>query len=125
MRPRTTARQENIMADHPEDDDAALRARLDKLSASLPADTRPASSRPSNAAGDPGMSNAMGAGFRVVTELVAGVVVGGGIGWVLDRWLHTKPLLMILLGSLGLIGGFWNTVRAAMLPPGDKRFGKE
>jgi ATP synthase protein I len=58
----------------------------------------------------------MGAGFRVVTELIAGVIVGGGLGWLLDHLFHTRPLLMIVLGTLGLVGGFWNIVRGAMLP---------
>ena len=29
-----------------------------------------------------------------------------GVGWVLDRWLGTKPLFMIGLVMLGLIGEF-------------------
>lgn len=114
------------MADKFDDksDDAALKARLDKLSKSLGADEK---SRKGEAPANDGagIGNGMGAGMRVVGELVAGVVVGGGLGWLLDRWFDTKPLWMIILGCLGLIGGFWNTVRAAMLPPGSGggRFG--
>lgn len=107
------------MAQSPDDEsDGALRARLDKLSTSLKArDTL--QNKPEAPAGDPGMGNAMGAGFRVVTELVAGVLVGGGLGWLLDKLLHTKPLMMILLGCLGLTGGFWNIIRETM--PGRRK----
>lgn len=112
------------MARSPNDelDDAALKARLDKLSKSLGTrDDLPKSSPAPT--GDTGFGNAMGAGLRVVTELVAGVIVGGGIGWLLDFWLHTKPVLMILFGCLGLAGGFWNIIRTAMAPPGNTNGG--
>lgn len=111
---------------HGGSDEAALHARLDKLSKTLGPQTR--GDRKADAdppTGDPGFGNTMGAGFRVVTEIVAGVLVGGGLGWLLDRWLGTKPAMMIVLGTLGLLGGFWNVVRAAMHPPGSGpgRFG--
>ena len=37
--------------------------------------------------------------------LVGPVVVGGAIGYFLDRWLHTKPLHADLLGILGIVVG--------------------
>ena len=55
---------------------------------------------------------------RLVTELVAALVVGGGLGWGLD-WLaghfgfHTKPVFMILLFMLGAAAGLRNVVRTA------------
>jgi ATP synthase protein I len=107
------------LAESPDDQsEAALRARLDALATSLKGRVVPGTKE---TRADPGMGNAMGAGFRVVTELVAGVIVGGGLGWLLDKLLHTKPLMMILLGSLGLAGGFWNIIRETMLPPGGKK----
>ena len=43
--------------------------------------------------------------FALATELpflvAAGALGGGGIGYLLDRWLHTKPFLMIILGAVG------------------------
>ena len=43
--------------------------------------------------------------FALATELpfllVGGVVAGGFLGYLLDRWWHTKPVLMILLGAVG------------------------
>lgn len=38
--------------------------------------------------------------------LPAGLVAGYALGWLLDRWLHTTPLLAVLMALLGAAGGF-------------------
>ena len=47
--------------------------------------------------------------FAVASELpfllVGPVFVGGAAGYFLDRWLHTQPLLMFILGLLGFFAG--------------------
>jgi ATP synthase protein I len=43
--------------------------------------------------------------------LVAAVVFGGLIGYFLDRWLHTKPYLMLVFGFLGFFGGLRDLLR--------------
>jgi ATP synthase protein I len=43
--------------------------------------------------------------------LVGAIIVGGGAGFLLDRWLHTKPILMLVLGLLGFIGGLREILR--------------
>lgn len=48
---------------------------------------------------------------RVATELVAGVVVGTFIGWILDNWLGTSPLFLVLLFFLGAMAGMLNVWR--------------
>ena len=48
---------------------------------------------------------------RVATELVAGVIVGAFIGWMLDKWLGTSPLLMVLMFFLGATAGMLNVWR--------------
>ncbi len=45
--------------------------------------------------------------------LVGAVVVGGGIGWALDRWLATQPYLMIVFGALGFFAGIRDVLRRA------------
>lgn len=56
---------------------------------------------------------AMGIAFRLAAEMIAGVFVGGLIGWALDNWLGTKPFLLIVFLLLGIAAGLLNTVRAA------------
>jgi F0F1-type ATP synthase assembly protein I len=47
-----------------------------------------------------GFGNALSRGFElVVTPLVFAV-----LGWFLDRWLGTTPLLAVLLGAFGFAG---------------------
>ncbi len=42
---------------------------------------------------------------------VGAIVFGGAIGFFLDRWLHTKPFLMLLFGVLGFVGGLRDVLR--------------
>jgi ATP synthase protein I len=58
--------------------------------------------------------SATGLAFRVGVELVAGVIVGGAIGYGLDQWLGTSPLFLIVMFFLGAGGGMMNVWRAAM-----------
>ena len=50
--------------------------------------------------------------FRLATELVAGVLVGGGVGWAIDRVAHTSPFGVIICLLLGFLGGMLNVMRA-------------
>jgi F0F1-type ATP synthase assembly protein I len=43
--------------------------------------------------------------------IVGTIVVGGLIGFFLDRWLHTKPFLMLIFGALGFFGGVRDVLR--------------
>lgn len=52
-----------------------------------------------------------GMGLQVGIELVAGVVGGGLIGYVLDLWLGTWPALFIVLFFLGAAAGMLNAYR--------------
>ena len=44
-------------------------------------------------------------GWRMVIELVVGMLLGFGIGLGLDILLNTKPLLLIIFTLLGFIAG--------------------
>jgi len=43
--------------------------------------------------------------------LVGAVLVGGILGYFLDRWLHTKPYLMLVLGAVGFSVGVRDVLR--------------
>jgi ATP synthase protein I len=58
------------------------------------------------------MSSGLARGLRLSTELVAGVLVGAGIGWGLDRWLGISPWGLIVFLLLGFAAGVVNVVRA-------------
>jgi F0F1-type ATP synthase assembly protein I len=56
----------------------------------------------------------------IVMELpfifVGCIVVGGAIGYFLDVWLHTKPILTLVFGVLGFVAGLREILRR--LPKG-------
>ena len=55
----------------------------------------------------------MGSAFKLGTELVAAVVVGTIIGFILDNWFDTKPWLIITFFFLGAVAGLSNVIRTA------------
>ena len=55
----------------------------------------------------------MGNAFKLGTELVAAVLVGTIIGFILDTWFDTKPWLIIIFFFLGAAAGILNVIRAA------------
>ena len=98
--------------------EAALSARLKRLGERLGQRTgRPADNSPGPSTADP---SAMARGFRLSTELVAGVLVGAALGWLLDRWLGISPWGMIVLLLLGFAAGVLNVMRAAGVKMGSK-----
>ena len=60
-----------------------------------------------------GQGAALGQSLRLGVELVAGVAVGGFIGWALDRLFGTAPFLMVVFLGLGAAAGIMNVVRTA------------
>lgn len=79
-----------------------LRVARQKQGLDAPASAGPAS---------PGGGSALGVGVRVGVELVSALVVSVGLGWLLDRWLHTLPLFLILSVVLGGAAGVANVWR--------------
>jgi ATP synthase protein I len=43
--------------------------------------------------------------------LVTSIVLGGFFGYLLDRWLHTKPVFMLILGGVGFYAGVRDVLR--------------
>jgi ATP synthase protein I len=54
-----------------------------------------------------------GVAFRIGVELVAALIVGVGVGWLLDRWLGSTPWFLIVFFFLGAAAGILNVYRAA------------
>ena len=55
----------------------------------------------------------LGKALKISTELVAAVVVGTTIGFLLDNWFDTKPLLIICFFFIGVAAGITNVFRSA------------
>jgi len=55
----------------------------------------------------------MARGLRLSSELVAGVVVGGAVGYALDYWLGIRPWGIIVFVLLGFAAGIVNLMRSA------------
>lgn len=50
-----------------------------------------------------GDRNGTSDGYRVLSLMLAGPALYGGIGWLLDTWLHTSWLLLVgVMVGLGL-----------------------
>jgi F0F1-type ATP synthase assembly protein I len=99
---------------NPDDESAALRARLDRLSGELKGRTpppRPSQPTPTPKTDASATGSAMSLGLRAGSEFVSAVILGLGIGWVLDRALHTNPAFLIVFFLIGVAAGIWNVIR--------------
>jgi ATP synthase protein I len=104
-----------------EREDAELHSRLGALKSAIAkekADVREAEARQSAVGPAPETARGVAAGMRIVSELVAGVLVGGVGGYFLDRWLDTTPWLLIIGLLLGSAAGFNNVYKLGMKPTG-------
>ncbi len=61
----------------------------------------------------PLMTSGMAQALRVALEMASALFVGGAIGWFLDRWLGTRPWLLLVFLLLGVAAGILNAYRAA------------
>jgi len=55
----------------------------------------------------------LGKALKISTELVASVVVGTTIGFLLDSWFDIKPLLTICFFFMGVAAGILNVFKSA------------
>ncbi len=103
--------RDNGESENAHTDETALSARLQRLGERL---ARDQASRPSDGPPDSRATSASGyaKGLRLSSELVAGVVVGAGLGLLVDRWLGISPWGLIVLGMLGFAGGVLTVVRS-------------
>ena len=103
--------------DHGKGEDRDLHERLERLSGAIEkkrlesAENVKREAEQSAIGGETG--KAMGQGFRMLAELVSGVLVGAIIGWQLDQWSGMSPLFLIVFLILGVAAGFWNMMKSA------------
>ena len=57
--------------------------------------------------------SSFGKALKISTELVAAVVVGSIMGFLLDGWFDTKPLLTICFFIIGVAAGILNVFKSA------------
>ena len=98
----------------PDDESAALRARLNRLSADLKGRAAPTPApeqKPQAQIDAIAAGSAMSLGLRAGSEFVSAVIIGLGIGWALDRVLHTNPAFLIVFFLIGVAAGIWNVIR--------------
>ena len=55
----------------------------------------------------------LGKALKISTELVAAVVVGSTLGFILDNWFGTKPWLTISFFFMGVAAGILNVIKSA------------
>ena len=89
-----------------EGDEALLARRLERLGESLEA--RRAAEEAAKPRGRPsGFAQAT----KIASEFVAGVIVGGGLGWGIDKAAGTSPWALIVFVLLGFAAGVLNVLR--------------
>lgn len=93
--------------------DGDLSARLQRLDAQLDRKREAAPVRDGGSGQPPSGPSALGRAFRMSSEFVAGVIAGGGLGWLFDRLLGTSPWGMIVFVMLGFCAGIYNVMRAS------------
>jgi ATP synthase protein I len=62
---------------------------------------------------------AMGFAVRAGIGVVTSVICGGGLGWLIDHWLGTLPLFLMIFFFLGAGAGLFNIFWAAKHFNGD------
>jgi F0F1-type ATP synthase assembly protein I len=59
-----------------------------------------------------------GPAASAVYTIMGAVLLFGGVGYVLDRWWHTTPWLLLVGVLLGLVVGFYELAKVIWKKPG-------
>tara|TARA_Y100000768_G_scaffold369680_1_gene334798 strand:+ start:2678 stop:2965 length:288 start_codon:yes stop_codon:yes gene_type:complete len=59
----------------------------------------------------PKRESGAGFGFKISTEIIAALVVGVGIGLIVDNYFNSKPIGLIIFFIFGALAGFLNVYR--------------
>lgn len=82
----------------------SLQTRLDALTAER---------KPKNAGADGSAERSMGEGYRLLGEVIGGVLGGLGLGWAVDHFAHTTPFGMVIGLLLGTAASAYAAVKSA------------
>lgn len=93
-----------------DDDEKTSSARLESLGKRLSGTRKSLDDRDAST-GNRG--SAYSFGFKLATDLIAGVLAGFGLGWLLDWLLGTSPWFLLIFIPLGMAAGILNVIRAA------------
>jgi F0F1-type ATP synthase assembly protein I len=79
----------------------------------MPSDNKPEQNSSQKPASDKAknFSNQFALAMELPFILVAAVIVGGLMGYFLDRWLHTRMIFTFLLGGIGFFAGIRDILR--------------
>ena len=91
----------------PDDDSQEALRRLDQRLEALKADRAP------KRTADGSAERSMGEGYRLVAEVIGGILGGLGLGWLFDRFAHTTPFGMVIGLLLGFAGATYAAVKTA------------
>ncbi len=98
-----------------------ISSRLDELSSRLDAEKKE-HQKAETPSTNYGKAQDYSKGYRLVSEFVAGILVGAAVGYGLDRLFNTLPLFMIVFLMVGFGAGILNMARAAnRVPPAAAR----
>lgn len=57
------------------------------------------------------VSNQAALALELPFTLVGALAVGAALGYFLDRWFHTRPIFILILGTLGFFAGVREVIR--------------
>jgi F0F1-type ATP synthase assembly protein I len=79
----------------------------------MPSDNKPDKTTSEGPAKDnaKNFSNQFALAMELPFVLVGAVIVGGLMGYFLDRWLHTRMVFTFLLGGIGFFAGIRDILR--------------
>lgn len=100
-------RSPDVPASHSRDE------RLDALETRLKAVQARQQAERGQDASEPAGQSPLGQAMRLSGEFIAGVIVGGGFGWVFDRMVGSSPWGLIIFLMLGFAAGVFNVMRSA------------
>lgn len=91
----------------------------------MPDESKFAERKPEARKRAPSAASQLAVAMELPFTLVGAVVFAGLLGYLLDRWLHTKPWLMLAFGALGFIAGVREVLRRLPTTTGDSGDGTQ